>query len=265
MRFCFLVICGSLIYSCNTPVEKKTVRPPKIVSVSLAQNYGPDCHLPDSLQQNCAHIDLHWPQVLEGPAPLKQQVFVWTTSFLAGLLDPAISFETRPAYTIDSAVAAFRKLHQEWIEEAPASAVGNFAAECIDSVLFQTENYLTLQLNGYTYTGGAHGLPQTAVQTFAISSGKPLGWADLVTDSLSLQTLAEQKFRQERAEIFEPDEEGNPGFEFDDTFVFKLPDQYGLIAEGILLFYNYYEVAPYALGSTALMISHEELGALKKY
>ena len=265
MRFWFLIIWGSLFYSCNTPVEKKIPGLPKIISVSITQTDGPDCHLPDSLQQNCAHIDLHWAQVLEGPESLKQQVHFWTTSFLTTMLDPAISFEVIPVYTIDSAVAAFKRLHQDWIKEAPALAVGNFAADCIDSVLFLTDNYLTLQLNGYTYTGGAHGLPQTAVQTFALPSGKPLGWADLVTDSLSLQTLAEQKFRQERANIFEPDEEGNPGFGFDDTFVFKLPDQYGLVPQGLFLFYNYYEVTPYALGSTALIITHEELGALRKY
>lgn len=232
--------------------------------MSIVRTDGPDCDLPDSLQQNCAHITLRWPVIQQGPELLKQQVHSWTLSVLTGMLDPALGLEGGSAYTIDSAVQVFVNLHREWINEAPASAVGNFAAECMDTLLFQSDSCLTIQLNGYTYTGGAHGLPVTAVQSFSVLDGRQLHWPDLVTDTVQLQLLAEKKFRAVRSELFEPDQEGNPGFEFDETFPFKLPDNYGLVAEGVLLYYNHYEVTPYAFGPTSFVLSRADLSAIIK-
>lgn len=269
MRLLFLWLVGVsgvlTYFSCQKSIEKTPQDMLQITSAAYKSFHGPDCQLPDSLQQNCAHIDLHWPQVQTGPDSVKANVQSWVCLFMASMLNPAATLENAPHIPVDSSIQSFINLHQEWIAEAPTSAVGNFAAESTDTVLYSMPPYFTLQLSGYTYTGGAHGLPQTAIRTFRTANGLPVIWADLVTDSLQLLILAEQIFRRERADIFEPDDEGNPGFEFDETFPFKLPESYGLVEEGILLFYNHYEVAPYALGSTAFVITVNELGSLKKY
>ena len=79
-----------------------------------------------------------------------------------------------------------------------------------------------------------------------------------MTDKNALRVLAEKAFRTERAEAF------NEGFDFDETFVFDLPINFGLTETGILFYYNAYEVGPYALGSTEFVIPFAELGNLAK-
>ena len=139
--------------------------------------------------------------------------------------------------------------------------MGNWAVESTDTALLNNGRHLTLRINAYNYLGGAHGLYTAAVATFDVASGRQLSWADLVVDTSALQTLAEQKFREERAEVFAPDEEGYPGFAFDEVFPFKLPDNFGLTPEGVYFHYVPYEVAPYAIGPTVFTITYAELGA----
>ncbi|MBK9015225.1 MAG: hypothetical protein IPM82_14810 [Saprospiraceae bacterium] len=67
-----------------------------------------------------------------------------------------------------------------------------------DTVLLNDGQHLTLEIVGYTFEGGAHGSPTAAVLTFEASTGKPLTWDDLVTDTTALKVVAEKKFKEVR-------------------------------------------------------------------
>lgn len=138
--------------------------------------------------------------------------------------------------------------------------MGQWTAESKDTTLLNDGKYLTLEINGYTYAGGAHGSPTAAVATFDALTGKQLTWADLVNDQSTLKVLAENIFRTTRMDIFAP-EDGSEPFEFDETFQFALPQNYGLVAGGIYCHYLAYEVGPYAIGSTQFVIPFESLGS----
>lgn len=80
----------------------------------------------------------------------------------------------------------------------------------------------------------------------------------VVSTTLDVQALAEKKVREEKSDVFKQ------GFEFDDIFKFALPANYGLTPEGIFLYYEHYEIMPYALGATEITLNFEELRALSK-
>jgi hypothetical protein len=40
---------------------------------------------------------------------------------------------------------------------------------------------------------------------------------------------------------------------------FFLPDNFAIVEEGITFFYNSYEIAPYAMGATELILRYDEL------
>lgn len=252
-----------LLVSCqNTP--KADPKPLILDNLTLKKSEGPDCNKPDTLRNNCAVVDLAWPDVKDGSVALKKAIADWSLTFLCGMLSPEIDSATGRPATVAAAVDSFFQMHRAFVKEAPESPMANFDAESSDTVLLNDGRYLTLQLDGYVYAGGAHGSPMTGVATFETATGKKLMWSDLVTDSTALQTLAEKKFREVRADIFKPDTEGNPGFNFDETFPFTLPASYGLTNKGIYFFYQHYEVTPYALGTTDFVIPFEELGTLSK-
>jgi len=167
------------------------------------------------------------------------------------------------ANSIETAADMFFKSRQEYMQEAPDSPGMVWTAECTDTVLLNDGQYLTLQLNSYSFQGGAHGSPLAAVATFNDGTGVQLTWNDLVTDTTALKTLMQQKFEKERADIFKP-EDGSEPFQFDEIFQFKLPDNYGLVKDGIYCYYVVYEVGPYAFGETTFTLTFNELGALSK-
>ena len=258
----FLLLAGTLTFSCqNSPsgpegavvLEKHT----------LEKSEGKDCDKPDTLRFDCAVIDLSWPSVKEGNAALQKSVTAWTDDYLISILAPMAEEGSVPK-SIDAAAKAFFAAHQEMAKEAPDSPMSSFIAESVDTVLLNDGRHLTLKIDGETYMGGAHGSPTAAIATFDVKTGKKLSWDDLITDKVAVQKLAEKKFRSERLDIFQPGEDGSPAFNFDDTFQFKLPENYGLTAEGIYFSYLHYEVTPYALGRTDFVLTFEELGALMK-
>lgn len=258
-----ILFVSLLLASCqNTPkADQKSFTVGKL---TLKKSDGPDCDKPDTLRNNCAVVDLAWPEIKDGSEPLKKAVAGWALNFLCGMLSPEIDSTTGRPASVAAAVDSFFQMHRDFVREAPESPMANFDAESTDTVLLNDGKRLTLQIDGYVYAGGAHGSPMTAVATFDNATGKKLMWADLVTDSTALKALAEKKFREVRADIFKPDVEGNSGFDFDETFPFVLPVSYGLTDKGIYFYYQHYEVTPYALGTTDFVIPFEELGALWK-
>ncbi len=224
---------------------------------------GKGCSLPDSLRTNCATIDFSLPKIEQGSDALKKSVAEWCENLITGLLMPEIDLDSTKAVSVEQAAQSFFKMHQEFAVEAPDSPMTYYSAECQDTVLFNDGKHLTLEITGYIYTGGAHGMPVADVSTFDIITGKKLNWDDLVTDKAALKAIAERKFRAERADIFQPTDGSEP-FQFDDVFVFDLPSNYGQTQEGIYCHYQPYEVGPYAIGSTTFTISFAEIGALLK-
>ncbi len=227
----------------------------------LRKQQGVDCDKAedDETRVDCAQIDLMYHVVTKGDKSLQDAVTKWTDNYLFSILEGSMR-DSVQSTSLDEAVQAFFKIHDDYKKEAggPALVAGAFMARTGSGVVLNNGKYLTLAINGDTYMGGAHGSPTEALNTFEVPSGKILTWDDLVTDKAALKALAEKKVREVKAEAFKE------GFEFDDIFKFELPANYGLTTEGLFLYYEAYEIMPYAYGATEVTLTFEELGALSK-
>lgn len=206
----------------------------------------------------CARIDLSWPIVKTGSKTLQRNVADWSKGLLVGLLDFELSEKKAAKTTLEEAAETFLSAHASWSEEAVDSPLGEWAAESSDTVLWNNGRYLTLQINGYVFTGGAHGNHPGVIATFDVNTGKQLEWKDLVTDEEKLKILLEAQFRKVRSEIFQE------GYEFNEYFPFALPQSFGLTEKGLYCYYSPYEVTPYAFGTTAFVVPYPELEDLMK-
>ncbi len=216
---------------------------------------GADCDQPEMDRTYCATIDFQYPFVASGSDILNNRVNKWVGNYLTGILTAGADGETRNVVSLDEAAKVFFETHESY---KGSVVYGAFVADCGNDVLLNNGKHLTLAINGNTYQGGAHGSPSAIFGTFDVVTGEQLDWDNLVTDKAALKVLAEKKFRAERADAF------NNGFDFDDTFRFKLPDNYGLIESGIYMHYEHYEVGPYAMGSTTFVLPFAEIGHLSK-
>lgn len=231
---------------------------PTVEQQVFRKEQGTDCDKDEESRTDCARIDLLYPVVTKGEKALQDAVAEWTNSYLFGILENAEA-DIRST-SLDEAAKAFFKNHQAFKKEAGGVSMmaGAFEARTGSEVVFNNGKYLTLAINGETYQGGAHGSPSEALNTFEALTGKMLVWDDLVTDKAAVQALAEKKVREVKADVFKD------GFDFDEIFKFVLPVNYGLTKEGIFLYYVPYEIMPYAMGETEVLITFEELGALSK-
>ncbi|MEZ4942206.1 MAG: DUF4163 domain-containing protein [Saprospiraceae bacterium] len=217
---------------------------------------GTDCDQADEDRTNCAAIDFQYPVVQRGSDALKNSVEQWVNRYLSSILTGEAPKASAPASTLDAAAALFFKRHETYKGSA---MYGAFAADCGSDVLLNDSKYLTLAISSYTFQGGAHGSATTAMATFDAQSGKQIRWDDLTSDKAALAKIAESEFRTKRAADFRKN-----GFEFDGTYRFKLPDNFGLIKSGIYLHFNPEEVSPYAMGSTTYLLPFTGIDHLVK-
>lgn len=123
-------------------------------------------------------------------------------------------------------------------------------------VLLNRDFLLSLALESYADTGGAHGMPAIGYLNIDRRTGKLLTLADLVQiPPGTLQTLLEKHLRL--AMNLPPQASLKAAGFFED----RLPptDNVGLDAEGLRFTYGAYEVAPYVMGLPNVRLPYAEL------
>jgi hypothetical protein len=151
----------------------------------------------------------------------------------------------------------FIQEYEDFKKEMPDAASGGWYYNAVVSVEVLTDTLISMTVQQDYYTGGAHG----GMETYFINVNPGTG-AEFTLDNLlksgyqkPLAAIGEQVFRQVK-EIPDTASLNENYFEFpDDTFA--LNKNYGFRKEGIVFYYNNYEIAPYAAGPTEVVIPYE--------
>ena len=130
-------------------------------------------------------------------------------------------------------------------------------------MVYEDENLVTLKLNSYSFTGGAHGYGSTTYLNFDKKSGKELENAQLFDDFEGFIEFAETQFRKQE-EIPQDQNINTTGFMFEGDN-FHLSNNMGYTSEGLQLIYNQYEVASYADGPISLVLPYSEINPFLKH
>ncbi len=247
----------ALVFSCKqNKQDASTGNPPVIETRTVRQTKGSDCDQVDSLRTDCAILDCSLPEPKAGSAPqaLIHAVDLWADKYLVSLLTYSDYPELNPEKALPSVDAAIKRFHEMHDDAAGAVVAGQFAARTSHETLLNDGKYLTLQINGYCYQGGNHAMESDVeIGSFDVQSGRQFNWDGIVQDKQAFFKLAEQKFREARAEDFDK------GFKFGDETKFAMPGAYGLTADGILMHYADNEI--YGLyGATDMVVPYSELG-----
>src|SRR5690606_5154581 len=122
-------------------------------------------------------------------------------------------------------------------------------------VVHEDERIVTLEVNSYSFTGGAHGYASTSYLNFDKKNGRELDNVELFSDLPGFQELVEARFR-EQEKIPAQGNINATGFMFEGDS-FHLPLNIGYTENGLRLLYNQYEVASYADGPIELILPYE--------
>lgn len=208
--------------------------------------------------QGCPKIEINVPHAIDD-TPI-------ATSINTALREEIIYIlkfeEDQDVDSIEKAMDSFTKNYQElqnrFIDETVA-----WEADIKASVTYEDERLLTLKLDVYSFTGGAHGYGSTIFLNFDKKKAIELENHQLFKDSDGFQKLAEAAFRQQEG-IAKASSINSTGLMFSrDSF--HLSENMGYTAEGLQLIYNQYEVASFADGPIVLTLPFRDIGQFLKF
>lgn len=203
--------------------------------------------------ENCPEITVKIPIAKNAPVvadSINKKVF--------SVLKEIIYFGEKPYTSTDynGLLASFIDSYEKLQKEFPNETFG-WEAEVTGSIKYQSESVLNMEINHYTYTGGAHGYQGLRSLLFDPSTGKSIANDELFNDKATFMAFAEKKFRA-KYKIPANKSINATGLMFENE-KFNLPENIFYTDDGLLLYYNSYEAASYADGPKELLLPYKEV------
>lgn len=181
---------------------------------------------------------------------------------ITGWIDSTSLVEQPKAQTdLNEAARLFSTDYQQLKEDVGVMG-GCWEIEIKSDTVCSCPNFLTVGLETYTYTGGAHPNTYTTLLSFDRRTGKAMCLTDLVADTTALLPLVEQAFRKQQGVKAQESLEDEGYFLQDGRFF--LPENVAVGRDGLIFYYNPYEIAAYALGPIEVIVPYSELTPILK-
>jgi len=131
-------------------------------------------------------------------------------------------------------------------------------------VLLERPTQVTVSIDSYVFTGGAHGMTKTQQLVFDAATGKQLALADFFAPGFesALDKLIERRFRQMKGLAANEALNGQKGGLFENAIHHN--ENFAVTGSGIRFVYNQYEIAPYAVGQISIDLSFDDLKGILK-
>ncbi len=135
----------------------------------------------------------------------------------------------------------------------------DFESEGYSGVIYNHKKVFGVDLNYYSYTGGAHPNHGTNTYYFDITSGRELKLIDMVQGPalVKLSALATASFNKAHKV-----KRASDGGLFEDKIKLKGIEAFYIGKKGITLWFSPYEIAPYVVGDIEVDISIDDLKPL---
>ncbi|MCC6722544.1 MAG: DUF3298 and DUF4163 domain-containing protein [Bacteroidia bacterium] len=209
-----------------------------------------------------AEVHIKYPELKCANEKLKTNVENYINSIIQGLLkENMIDEDTTKAKSIKSASVAFIKSCKKNVEELRKHDPDDnqvWYCDIIGNIEMQSDNFITLRFNYDSYTGGAHSNYAEYWATFNINDGKKLVFTDVIIDSEKFTKLAEIRFKQINGLPATQKLTQSEGFMFEND-KFYISENFGLTKNGIIIYYEPYQVAPFSFGASMLFFKFIEI------
>jgi hypothetical protein len=206
---------------------------------------------------HCAKIQFNYPWI---KGAFNDQVKDSIKKYIKNTLLENYSHES-PSATLDSMAWVFFKDYQETTNEFSEYKLSWELNNTI-SVIYNDNSIVSFQSEFYHFTGGAHGNGGNYFTNFNSRDGKRLALSDLLVSGYEkeLKDIAEKIFRKDKELSHDVNLE-EAGFWFVDN-KFSLNENFGIKNEGLVFYFNSYEIAPYSMGSTEFLIPYSDIKKL---
>lgn len=199
----------------------------------------------------CASFEITWPRFIDLDTNVQAAMDARISALLSSTLGQG------PPKPLNQLGTDFVTDFKQFANENPEFGLGWYFDARV-KVLIATDTLISMQVDSEVFTGGAHGSyatqfvnvdPMTGISYLLDALLKP-GYQELLT------RLAYEDFQRQSGDD-EADSAGVASYEGEAPF--RLNDNYGFRKEGIVFFYNIYELGSYAEGPTEILIPYERL------
>jgi hypothetical protein len=129
-------------------------------------------------------------------------------------------------------------------------------------IIYNVENLVSYQVSVESFTGGAH---QNSTMSFFVvdtRTNRELTMHDIISDTTQFKIILEEAFRKERG-IETGQSFADAGFYINDGD-FVLNNNIGISEDHVIVHFNPYEIAPYALGPSTINLDRKKVENLLK-
>ena len=251
--FSGLFLCLALcLFACKS--KEKNAPPPAGPLKAETRTFHQKFCLTDD---QCALFAVSVPELSGGDSVVTATVNHSVQSFILSTVGANESLPFPVA--MDSAATQFVTSFKQAHTDNPDMLMG-YSMEINGTSLLLNPKVATIHLDGYSFTGGAHPSPFTTIVSYDLGNGgKVLTINALLTDTNAVRPLLETGYKQ--AKGMKP-EDNISELLYPDLKELPMPANTAILPQGIIFYYNAYEVAPYAVGPTEIILSWEQLGAL---
>ncbi len=160
--------------------------------------------------------------------------------------------------TLEQYVHNFLEGYANFVEENEVKHPLAWQKETFIGVMMNNPYLIMMDNITYEFSGGAHGNSYTLWNVYDVQTKEKLKLNTFISENKMKEftKIAERFFRKEEG-LSDTSSYKDDYFFENDTF--SLAANYGVSKEGIIFFYNPYEIKPYSGGTTYLTIPYEEI------
>lgn len=213
----------------------------------------------DSTASGCAAIILEYPEI--------------SRAFSSAVKDSISSHILKiflSAYSGDTTVKSLNELAESFgsnfinYKSEYSGAEQSWEIQGTVSVIYNNHSIISLQTDLYSYTGGAHPNSQTYYSNFNSKDGRRIFLSDILIKNFEdkLNAAAEKIFRENNK--LEPNQNLEEAGYWFTGGKFYLNENFGIKTDGLAFYFNSYEIAPYSMGPTEILIPYSHIINLVK-
>ncbi|MEI0580598.1 DUF3298 and DUF4163 domain-containing protein [Brachyspira pilosicoli] len=142
-------------------------------------------------------------------------------------------------------------IYDEWVKSDYISHIENYSSQF--GIDYLSEKVVSINKLVYEYTGGAHGNYATINSVYSLESGNKLKIEDLIIDLKNTDLINLVKDKLVKIE----GRDANSYFGLDELSLEN--NNFYLTSKGLVFTWGIYEIGPYAIGETRVLIPIEEI------
>lgn len=200
---------------------------------------------------NCPAIHISYPKVTSTVIP-SEKINNLISNHIVALMNATDIKDS----TVAAAVAHFKAEFEQLRTDFPDAEAG-YEAKVDGKINYQSDSILSVKLDSYMFTGGAHGYASVTYLNINPKTGTLFTNEALFKDITAFNKIAEHYFR-EHEKISDTTKLSDAGYWFEND-TFTLPENIGITERNCILYYNPYEVAPYSEGPLEITIPLTEI------